>query len=120
MAYRAGGTCHALDILQALNPVLGDRLFPAPVHIPCDQTHTLLDQIMGHLWTNAHLPTPEMLIRQVTDNPERALQASQHIHRTVYTITVNLLHLCMCNNATKLPILHQYICTHTHPNPGVK
>ena len=32
--------------------------------------------------TNAHPPTPET-IKQVTGNPERALQAGQHIHRTL-------------------------------------
>ena len=38
---------------------------------------------MEHLWANALSLTPETL-KQVTDNPERALQAGQHIHRTLF------------------------------------
>jgi len=52
-------------------------------HVLCDEnTSTLLDHTMEHHWTNAHLPTPKTLIELVTDNPERALQAGRHIHRT--------------------------------------
>ena len=40
--------------------------------------------IMEHHWTNANPPTPENFIKLVTNNPERALQAGQHIHRTLW------------------------------------
>ena len=48
-----------------------------------ENTNTLLDHVMEHHWTDAHPPTPETLIKQVTGNPERALQAGQHIPRTL-------------------------------------
>ena len=96
--YGAGGTRHTLATLLALTtPLFGDRICSAPwcPYPVINNTNTFLDHVMKHHWTNAHPPTPETLIGQVTNNPGRALQIMQ----------LNL---------------HLYICTHIHSNSWIK
>jgi len=95
------------------NSTIGDRICPAPrcTYPVIENTETLLDHIMEHHSTNAHSPTSETFIELVTDIPERALQASRHIHRTLF-IEQLTSYLCMC--VIMQLNVHLYICTHTH------
>ena len=98
--YGAEGTRHVLAILRALTiPLFGDGKCPAPwcTNPVIKNANTLFDHVMEHHWTNVHPSTPETLIEQVSYRQSRKSSASWPVHsqNSVYTITVNLLYLCV-------------------------